>query len=488
MGNANLTFDDYLGLNACLLEWVESYDRKDWVRLRNCLAPELQIDYSAFLNKRWNDMPADEFVAMISSPQVLGNALLKTQHLVGASKWEAVGPDEVVGVHQTRSAHQRYTDPTIAEVAVKGHAHSTCTLRYKKLGGEWKFAGLRPDFRWAEGDFDQVFANSPPTGKKTIVVVGATGKQGGSVLPGWHVRALTRRPASDEARRLSNAGAEVVQGNLEDTASLIEAFEGAHAIFLNTDFWETYVPRKEARLAAGESPEPASDEAFRRETTNGRNAIVAAAAVPTLERLVYSALNLDPADPACRTTRSKHSLAKARIVEYIETKQPGLGRKTSFVIPGAYMTNAIISPRFEPGRGQYVLTSPVRDDFPMPVLDPHASMGPFVRALVEDEDAGVKLLAYDDILTSRQVAEKWGRASLRDVVLNVRTSREFHDEMGVPWELLDAMDHCNALGKYAAYADLMEPHQLRNPVAKRPFEVWLEGRDWQEQGKELGQA
>jgi len=48
--------------------------------------------------------------------------------------------------------------------------------------------------------------------KKTIAVVGATGKQGGSVvdtflgLVNWQVRAITRNPASEVAQALSARG------------------------------------------------------------------------------------------------------------------------------------------------------------------------------------------------------------------------------------------------------------------------------------------
>lgn len=34
---------DYLGLNAALYEWADSYDSKDWDRLRKCIAPTLRV-------------------------------------------------------------------------------------------------------------------------------------------------------------------------------------------------------------------------------------------------------------------------------------------------------------------------------------------------------------------------------------------------------------------------------------------------------------
>jgi scytalone dehydratase len=117
----------------------------------------VQVDYTSFLNKKWDAMPAAEFIQMASDPKVLGNPLLKTQHFIGGSKWEKVSDTEVIGYHQLRVPHQRYTDSSMKEVALKGHAHSTNKHWYKKVNGVWKFAGLSPDIRWGEFDFDKIF-------------------------------------------------------------------------------------------------------------------------------------------------------------------------------------------------------------------------------------------------------------------------------------------------------------------------------------------
>lgn len=107
-------------------------------------------------------MPRDEFIAMASDPRFLGNPLLKTQHFVGLSTWAKAGEDEdgdeMVGTHQLRVPHQRYTDASMKEVAVKGHAHGTATMWYRRVEGVWKFAGLCPHIRWGEFDYDKVFA------------------------------------------------------------------------------------------------------------------------------------------------------------------------------------------------------------------------------------------------------------------------------------------------------------------------------------------
>ena len=54
-------------------------------------------------------MPADDFVKLVSGPTVLGDPDLKTQHFIGASKWDRISEDEVVGYHQLRVPHQKKT-------------------------------------------------------------------------------------------------------------------------------------------------------------------------------------------------------------------------------------------------------------------------------------------------------------------------------------------------------------------------------------------
>ncbi|GAA3423160.1 hypothetical protein GCM10018953_03430 [Streptosporangium nondiastaticum] len=71
---------------------------------------------------------------------------------------------------------------------------------------------------------------------RTVVVVGATGLQGGAVTHhllrgGWQVRALTRDPNGTRARALARAGAQVVRAQMEDVASLTAAAKDAWGLF-----------------------------------------------------------------------------------------------------------------------------------------------------------------------------------------------------------------------------------------------------------------
>ena len=74
-----------------------------------------------------------------------------------------------------------------------------------------------------------------------IAVVGATGRQGSATVNalldrGLAVRGLTRHVDSDAAKRLAWLGAEVVEADLADPASIRRAFEGSAAAFAMTSF------------------------------------------------------------------------------------------------------------------------------------------------------------------------------------------------------------------------------------------------------------
>lgn len=324
--------------------------------------------------------------------------------------------------------------------------------------------------------------------QKIIVVVGATGTQGGSVartflnLPNWKVRAITRDPSSPAGQALATRGAEVVQADLTDISSLSTAFQDANAIFLNTEFWSVFGLHMAKLMANGgkleeEQVDP-SEAAYQSEVSRGKNAVQAAAKVPTLERLIYSALS-----SATKITGGKyHSLhweAKADIVEYIESEHPELAKKTSFIYLGAYNTNALLSPQLDPLDGKYKYVSALSKDVRMPIIDPKESTGPYVRALIEDEQPGIKLLAHDtdSFLTVQEIGDVWARASGKEVSF-VGVSVDFmHQKFGVPMEVLRILPALNEFG-YVGSMKIMEPGELTTKVQTKSYEEWMKERDW----------
>jgi uncharacterized protein YbjT (DUF2867 family) len=109
----------------------------------------------------------------------------------------------------------------------------------------------------------------------TVLVTGATGRQGGAVArrllaDGRPVRALVRDAAAPSARALAAAGAELTPGDFDDPASLPAALNGVAAVFA--------MPPITLR------PSGPDDE---REVTRGR-ALIDAAAAAGIEQVVLS--------------------------------------------------------------------------------------------------------------------------------------------------------------------------------------------------------
>jgi uncharacterized protein YbjT (DUF2867 family) len=87
--------------------------------------------------------------------------------------------------------------------------------------------------------------------ERTVLVTGATGKQGGATLRhlaasgGVRLRAMTRKPESEAAKAIAALGAELVQGDLDDAASLERALAGCWGAFAVQNTWEAGVAREE---------------------------------------------------------------------------------------------------------------------------------------------------------------------------------------------------------------------------------------------------
>lgn len=78
--------------------------------------------------------------------------------------------------------------------------------------------------------------SGPSRSHGTVLVFGATGKQGGAVATalnarGWMVRALVRNLDSDASRALASRGIHLFPGDFSDVASIRTAMAGVHGAF-----------------------------------------------------------------------------------------------------------------------------------------------------------------------------------------------------------------------------------------------------------------
>lgn len=100
-----------------------------------------------------------------------------------------------------------------------------------------------------------------------IVVLGATGQQGGAVARhllagGWKVWAFVRNPLSPAAKLIEARGARLVVGNMEDAASLQAAFADAHGVFsVQPPSWSPDATSDAREVALGQSTADAARRA-----------------------------------------------------------------------------------------------------------------------------------------------------------------------------------------------------------------------------------
>lgn len=143
---------DHISISNLVLEWAESYDLKDWSRLRSILAPSVSIDFRAIKGDLRENLTPNEYVAILSDAKLLGSQRLKTQHLIGGTSMNVLQDGSVQLLVQLRVAHQTYLDDELTQVKNKGHAHGATTLLCKSVQGVWKIASVTPRVEWAEYD------------------------------------------------------------------------------------------------------------------------------------------------------------------------------------------------------------------------------------------------------------------------------------------------------------------------------------------------
>lgn len=163
---------------------------------------------------------------------------------------------------------------------------------------------------------------------KLIVVCGATGQLGGSAArrmlkEGWQVRAVTRNPSSPAALALADAGAQLVVADYDDEASLAKAFEGAHAIFAVTQFWDYLMTL--GAIGAGE-----------KEYEQIMRIATVANGVSTLEHFVLHSL---ASGEKLVGKVIPHWDYKARAVDNIKATLPELAAKSTWFWVGWFSSN-----------------------------------------------------------------------------------------------------------------------------------------------------
>ena len=284
-----------------------------------------------------------------------------------------------------------------------------------------------------------------------VLVAGATGRQGGAVARhmlrrGWKLRALTRNPKSYAARELAEKGVELVQGDLEDPASLERAARGVYGVYSVQDFWTV---------------------GAKREVQQGKN-LADVARKAGVEHFVYSS-----AGGAERNSGITHFETKWEVEKHIRS----LGLPTTVFRPAAFMETYHIL-EVEVGLLKGKLADPIRGDKPYQTIATD-DIGGFVALAFERprDFIGMELEIAGSELTNLQAAEVFSRVLNRKVkfqklpmpIVRLFLGKEFYE-----------MFHW--FNNQGFQANIPELRRKYPEVRLHTLEEWLREDGWDKRG------
>jgi len=266
---------------------------------------------------------------------------------------------------------------------------------------------------------------------------------------GWKLRALSRQPGSVVAEDLIRRGVQVVQGDLDDLASLERAARGAYGIYSVQDFW-----------SVGAS----------REVEQGKNLAEAARKAGT-EHFVYSSVG-----GAERNSGIDHWESKWAIERHIRK----LGLPATILRPVAFMENYYID-QVEIALLKGKLVDPVRADKKYQTIATD-DIGAFAALAFErpKDLIGVDLELAGSELTNLEAAEVFSR---------VLGKRVRFQQLGMPLVRLflgkEFYQMFRWLDREGFRADIAGLRRRYPEVHLQTLEEWLRNEGWHKRARRV---
>lgn len=281
-----------------------------------------------------------------------------------------------------------------------------------------------------------------------ILVAGATGRQGGSVVRhlldrGLTVRALVRNPQSDRAQALAGAGVEIAAGDMDDLDSLKKAMVGVHGVYSVQDYF-----------AVGAA----------REVQEGNN-MADAALDAGAEQFVFSSVG-----GAERKSGIPHFETKWEIETHIRR----LGLPATMIRPVGFMENYYI-PQLEKQLLKGRLFDPGGANKPLQTIASE-DIGKFISLAFSQPDRfiGRELEIAGSELTSPQAAEVFSRVLGRPVKVHHLPLPVVWMSMGKEWYQMFLW-----LKKSGFQADIPALRRDYPEVRLTSLEDWLRREGWE---------
>lgn len=225
--------------------------------------------------------------------------------------------------------------------------------------------------------------------KLSVLVIGATGNQGGAVAKsllskGHNLRTLTRNPDSPSAKKLAEAGVEVLKGDFSDSDSLIKAAKGVDTVYaMTTPFEEGTEAEMKQGIAISDAVKKVGVGHF----------------------IFGSVANAD------KKTGIPHFESKYEVEEHIKS----LNIPYTISAPVFFMDN-YLTPWYLPALKEGKLTHALPADRPLQQVSVK-NIGEFVAVLVERREKvfGKRIDIAGDEVTGEESAAIFSKASGREI-------------------------------------------------------------------------
>ena len=283
-------------------------------------------------------------------------------------------------------------------------------------------------------------------GQDAILITGATGQQGGAtaralLAAGHKVVAMTRNPSSPKAEELAVLGAELVQADLDDEASLRSALEGKWGVYAVQNTWEAGVEGEE--------------EQGKRLARLAKEAGV--------QHFVYASVG-----SADQATGIPHFDNKYRIKETVRE----LGFPSYVILRPAFFMENWTSPFFKPGVDDGAVAIAVLPDTQIQMVAVEG-IGEYGKMAFEQHQElnGQAIDFAGDEMTPLQLATTLSEVTGREIKhfqVPIEQVREFSDDFAIMLEWFDAV----------GYSVDIQGNKERYGIPATGFEDWASSVTW----------
>ena len=282
--------------------------------------------------------------------------------------------------------------------------------------------------------------------KEKILVTGATGHQGGAVARellerGYDVAAMTRKPDGEKAKGLAELGATIIQGDLDDAASLQRAVKDVWGVYSVQNTWEAGVEKEEQQ---GKRFAEISKEAG-------------------VQHFVYSSVG-----SAHRNTGIPHFDNKWRVEEKVRS----LNFPSYTIIRPVFFMENFLSPWFKPGIDEGKLMVGIKPDTVLQMIAVE-DIGRF-EAWAFDKHEELNGRAIDiagDACTMPETAKIIEAASGRKISFvqtPIEEVRKFSEDFAIMLEWFDAVGYEADISSISS----------ESGIQPKSFAEWASKVDW----------